>query len=94
MLFYRLKPAVPKYWLIALAGLMWSTVGVMLCRLAYKWLTGIFWGRAVTLGFAGIILAIIVYYFGFSKIVEKNVKRICLLSERTCIFAFQEWKKW
>ena len=33
-----LKPAVSKTWLIVLAGLMWSVVGLMLCRLAYHWL--------------------------------------------------------
>ena len=34
----RLKPAVPKHWLIAIAGLVWSGAGGMLCRMAWGWL--------------------------------------------------------
>jgi len=34
----RLKPAVPKAWLIGIAGLVWFAVGFMLCRLAFVWL--------------------------------------------------------
>ena len=37
-------------------------------------------------------MAVAAYYLGFSKIARKNIKRLCLLTERTCIFAFQTWK--
>ena len=87
-----LKPAVTKYWLIALAGLMWTGVGVMLCRLAYIWFAVINRGIAVSLGLFGIGMAVAAYYLGFSKIARKNIKRLCLLTERTCVFAFQTWK--
>ncbi|MBI3586491.1 MAG: hypothetical protein HY088_05125, partial [Ignavibacteriales bacterium] len=36
---HQLKPAVHRNWLIALGGLMWTGVGVMLCRFAFIWLT-------------------------------------------------------
>lgn len=88
----NLKPAVTKYWLIALAGLMWTGVGVMLCRLAYIWFAVINRGIAVSLGLFGIGMAVAAYYLGFSKIARKNIKRLCLLTERTCVFAFQTWK--
>ncbi len=88
----RLKPAVTKSWLIALAGLMWTGVGVMLCRLAYVWLTVINKGMAAGLGSIGLAMAVAAYYFGFSKIARKNIKRISQLVEKTCIFAFQTWK--
>ena len=87
-----LKPAVTKSWLIALAGLMWTGVGVMLCRLAYNWLAVINRGMATSLGLLGVVMAVVAYRFGFSKIAQKNIKRISLLVEKTCIFAFQTWK--
>ncbi len=94
MFFNRIKPAVSKYLLIALAGLMWSTVGVMLCRMAYYWLKEINWLTALPLELFGVILSLAVYRFGFSGIAQKNIDRICLLPERGCIFAFQAWKSY
>jgi uncharacterized membrane protein len=94
MVLAKLKPAVSRYWLISLAGLLWSAAGVMLGRLAYLWLTAVPWGRAVFLGISGIFLALIVYRFGFSRIAEKNINRIRQFSEKGCIFAFQAWKSY
>ena len=87
-----LKPAVNKSWLLAMAGLMWTGVGVMLCRLAYVWLAVVNRGMAASLGLLGVVMAVAAYYFGFSVIARKNIKRISLLVEKTCIFAFQTWK--
>jgi hypothetical protein len=87
-----LKPAVTKSWLIALAGLMWTGVGVMLCRLAYIWLSATNGGIAASLGSLGVVMAVAAYYLGFSKIARKNIKRLCRLTEKTCVFAFQTWK--
>jgi len=47
---------------------------------------------AASLGLFGIGMAVAAYYLGFSKIARKNVKRLCLLTERTCVFAFQTWR--
>jgi hypothetical protein len=87
-----LKPAVTKLWLIALAGLMWTAVGMMLCRLAYNWLAVINRGMATVLGLFGVVMAVAAYCFVFSKIAQKNIKRLRLLTERTCVFAFHTWK--
>jgi len=87
-----LRPAVTKSWIIALAGLVWTGVGVMLCCLAYNWLAIINRGVATTFGLFGIVMALAAYHFGFSKIAQKNIRRLCLLTERTCVFAFQTWK--
>ncbi|MGZ3569635.1 MAG: hypothetical protein ACXU9W_12685, partial [Thermodesulfobacteriota bacterium] len=73
-----LKPAVTKSWLIAVAGLMWTAVGVMLCRLAYIWLALSNRGVATSLGLFGVVMAVAAYHFGFSKIARKNIKRISL----------------
>ena len=37
-------------------------------------------------------MALAAYHFGFSKIAQKNIRRLCLLTERTCVFAFQTWR--
>ena len=94
MLLKKLNPAVSKYWLMVLAGLMWSMVGIMLCRLAYIWLAAVNWSLGLPLGSLGIISALAVYRYGFSKIARKNIARLCLLSDKTCIFAFQAWKSY
>lgn len=89
-----LKPAVPKTWLFVLAGLMWSVVGLMLCRLAYHWLVIIQWKWIVPQELLGVILALTAYKFCFSRIAQKNIARLSLLTEKTCIFAFQRWKSY
>ena len=92
MTFNSLKPAVTKSWLIALAGLMWTGVGVMLCRLAYVWLAVVQRGMAAQFALFGGVMAVVAYYFGFSRIARKNIKRLGSLTEKTCVFAFQTWK--
>lgn len=94
MLLKKLNPAVSKYWLIALAGLLWSIVGIMLCRLAYIWLAAVNWSLGLPLGSISIISALAVYGYGFSKIALKNIDRLSLLSDKCCIFAFQAWKNY
>jgi hypothetical protein len=89
-----LKPAVSKTWLIALAGLMWSVVGLMLCRLAYHWLAVIRWRGVAPLELIGIVFALMVHQFCFYRIARKNIVRLSLLTEKTCIFAFQGWKSY
>lgn len=90
----KLKPAVSKFWLVASAGLMWSGVGIMLCHLAWTWLAPIVRIQADILGATGIIGAVIVYYFGFSKIALKNINRLSRFSGKVCFFAFQAWKSY
>ncbi len=95
MTLLRLKPEAPRYCLLAAAGLMWSAVGVMLCGIAWRWLSSsadMFRTAATVL--AGVAGAWIVYRFGFSKIAAKNIERLSLLPERACFFAFQAWKSY
>ena len=86
------KPGMAKKWLYSSAGLMWSAVGVMLCYLAYGWLKPIPIDRWILLTLGGILLAVIMYAFGFSKLADKNIQRISnLTGDKICLFAFQEW---
>lgn len=87
----HLKPALPKSYLLLLSGVMWSLVGLMLCRLALKWYLALNiedqWGFILV----GVLLALPIHLFGFSIIAISNIKRIQLLPEKPCFFAFMSW---
>ena len=88
-------PAVHKRWLHALAGVMWSGVGLFLMSLAYGWLLPVHWEYAILLALAGILLAVAIYWFGFSKLAGSNSRRISDYKKRkVCIFAFQKWSSY
>jgi hypothetical protein len=90
--FVKLKPAVSKTGLHLLAGIMWLGVGVMLCWLAYGWLSVVPSATALGLALTGILLAFVISFLGFSKLANKNILRIETLDqEKICLFAFQEW---
>ena len=88
----RMKPGLPKEGLQLIAGLIWTGVGVFLMSLAREWIFNpavenrwIYW-------IPGVVLACLIYYFGFSRLAQKNSQRIRNLPiERPCLFAFQEW---
>ena len=94
MALMRLKPAVPKTWLIAIAGLVWFGVGVMLCRLAYVWLQPDSAGRRTLLGAAGVCLALVVQRLMLARVARRNIDRIETYAERGCLFAFQAWRSY
>jgi hypothetical protein len=87
----HLKPALPRSYLLLLSGVMWSLVGLMLCRLALKWYLALNiadqWGFVLV----GVLLALPIHLFGFSIIAISNLKRIRLLPEKPCFFAFMSW---
>ena len=90
----KLKPAVSGRWLLLLAGLMWTAVGALLCRLAYIWLSAAAAKTAIVLAAAGVVLGLAGYRFSFVKIARKNSWRICQLADKSCVFAFQAWKSY
>jgi hypothetical protein len=86
------KPGMDKKWLYFSAGLMWSAVGVMLCYLAFEWLKPVPIDRWILLTLGGVLLAATIYAFGFSKLADKNIRRIRdLAGDKICLFAFMEW---
>ncbi|OQY35794.1 MAG: hypothetical protein B6I38_01195 [Anaerolineaceae bacterium 4572_5.1] len=88
----KLKPGVPKFWLHLAAALMWSAVGIFLNTLTYKWLVVLQIKQIFLFIFCGILLALAIYRFGFSKLAKENIHRIeDLASEKPCLFAFQKW---
>ena len=94
MLFSKLKPEAPTYWLIAAAGFTWSAVGILLCKLAHGWLDTLVFRTALLSGAAGMIGAVVAYHFVFSAIAQKNIDRLSLFPDKTCFFAFQAWKSY
>lgn len=88
----KLKPAVNKKYLFIIAGLMWFSVGVMLNTYAYHWLVDYNDGNSYLFAIIGVVSAFIVYYYGFTKIVAKNISRITKLKDNPCIFSFMSWK--
>jgi hypothetical protein len=88
----RLKPAVPKIWLQLTAGVIWTGVGIFLISLALEWIFQPDVSSRWRYLLPGIILAYLIYRFGFSVLAIKNCQRIDDLdTERPCLFAFQEW---
>jgi hypothetical protein len=90
----RLKPAVPKRWLLGLAGLVWTGVGVGLDRLALIWLTDVRLAQAVLCGLTGLALGLAIHRWKFSRVAGKNIERICAGGDRPCLFSFQAWQSW
>jgi hypothetical protein len=45
-------------------------------------------------GLLGLILALIVYHFGFSRIARKNIDRLFQYPDKVCFFAFQAWRSY
>jgi hypothetical protein len=88
------KPAVPKKLLLLLAGVMWLVVGIMLNYLAYGWLVidpNISKSYHII---SGVITAIFIYRFGFSKIAKNNHDRIIKMADKSCIFSFYSLKSY
>ncbi len=88
------KPEVDKKILIALSGVTWSVIGIMLCTLAATWLLKADSQKTVLLGLAGIFLSILIHHFGFLRLADRNIERILSKEGKVCIFAFQAWKSY
>jgi hypothetical protein len=87
----KLNPAVPKHWLILIAGIMWSGVGILLGSYAVTWLLGDPGIPSLLLGLAGIGISLLIYRFGFSRVARKNMDRIDRYPVSACFFSFQAW---
>lgn len=90
----KFDPAVDRRILIALSGIIWTVVGIYLCNLALHWLSESTVNNALWLGAAGVMLALLIHHFGFSKLVDKNISRILAKDGKVCIFGFQPWKSY
>lgn len=94
MTILRLKPAVPKHWLVAIAGLVWAAAGIMLGWLACSWLRAMPVLQAAGLAAAGCVLAIVFHRFLLFHLARRNMARIDNYADRGCVFAFQAWRSY
>ncbi|MBI9083272.1 MAG: hypothetical protein JEZ11_06700 [Desulfobacterales bacterium] len=83
------KLAVRRNWLLFLAGVLWSGVGLGLCKIAWHWLGALPIATRGPLSLAGFLGAVTAWRFAFSAIALKNIDRLRRLSEKQCLFAFQ-----
>ena len=90
----RFKPDVPKCWLFAACGVMWSLVGLMMCATGVGWLSSAGLARGAGFGAAGLIVAAAALRWGFGGIAARNIRRLRRLPNRGCFFAFQAWKSY
>lgn len=84
-------PAAKRKTLVLLAGIVWSAVGIGLMVAAMFWILPY---RSVELPWiiAGIIAGVVIFRFGFSRLVKINIARIFSQApgkDRVCLFAFQ-----
>ena len=42
----------------------------------------------------GFLAALVIHHFGFLRVVDKNLRRISKMEEKTCVFAFMSWKSY
>jgi hypothetical protein len=87
----QFKPALPRRYLLLISGLMWSMVGLMLCRLAIKWYIAQNLGDHWIYILGGVVLALPIHRLGFSTFATSNINRSMQLPEKPCIFAFMSW---
>ncbi len=92
--FESCKPSVRRHWLFFAAGVVWLAVGIGLLAVACFWLYHSAWPLSLVVGPLGIALGLIVYSFGFSRIIRKNLDRISGKPEVVCLFAFQAWRSY
>ena len=87
-------PAVNKSVLVILAGLLWLSTGFLLISFGYRWLVVSSSRYVILYALAGIFAGIIIHYFGFLRLVKKNLARIKNIEGKYCAFGFMSWKSY
>ncbi len=90
----RWKPGVQKIVLIINAGTVWIGVGIMLDFLSYNWLKKTDPSTYIPATVVGLLAAVVIHIFGFSRIVKKNLNRIFPMEGKRCFFSFIPWKSY
>lgn len=79
---------------MAVAGVAWSGVGIMLLSRAWGWLSAPGIHAALALGALGVMLAVVAWRFLFGRLANRNIHRISAGPERACVFGFQTVKSY
>ena len=90
----RMRLDVDRRWLFAIAGVIWTAVGVLLLTYAVTWLRPVSVSLEIELTIAGLAVAAVFVRFVFHGIVRKNITRIQEGPARASAFSFQGWKSY
>jgi len=90
----RAALCVDRRWLFAIAGVIWTAVGVLLLAYAATWLAPVALPLELELMAGGLVVAAVFVRFVFYGIVRKNITRIDEGPARASAFAFQGWKSY
>jgi hypothetical protein len=90
----RLRIDVDRRWLFAIAGAVWTGVGLLLLGYAVTWLAPVSIPLEIELGIAGLAVAAVFVRFLFHGIVSKNIARIEGGPARASAFSFQGWRSY
>jgi hypothetical protein len=85
---------VDRHWLFAIAGVIWTGVGVLLLTYAVTWIAPVAVPLEIALAVGGLAVAALFVRFVFGGIVRKNIERIDQGPARVSAFAFQGWKSY
>jgi hypothetical protein len=87
-------PLASRLWLLLISGMVWSVVGVGLMITACSWASVASWPENLLWLLSGLGFGVLVYGFGFSRIAERNIRRIEARKDESCLFAFQPWRSY
>lgn len=88
----KYTPSIKSTYLLILAGILWLSVGLMLCNFAYHWLAHYEGKYSIYIIIGGFILAILFNRFKFRKFASKNIERIKSKGLKSCFFSFISWQ--
>lgn len=86
------RPAVSRRWLILISGILWSGTGLLLIGIASKWFSLFNSHQIYLVLMAGLLLGLLIAWFGFKNLAHKNADRISAYQDKVCLFAFQRWQ--
>ncbi len=90
----RMSLDVDRRWLFAIAGVVWTGVGLLLLGYAVTWLAPESVSLEIELTVAGLAVAAVFVRFVFHGIVRKNIARIEGGPARASALSFQGWKSY
>jgi hypothetical protein len=90
----RMTIPVERRWLHAIAGVVWTGVGVLCITYAVMWLAPEALPSELVFASAGLVVAALFVRFVFVGIVRKNIVRIEEGPTHASAFSFQGWKSY
>jgi hypothetical protein len=90
----RFKPAVSRRTLLLLAALAWIGAGAVLLSFTVSWLRDGRVSYVYVRVAGGLLAALVIHHFGFSRVVNKNLARIMPVEGKRCAFSFFSWKSY